>query len=41
MSYAQLLAKGAGQGSPPFWIIVIVLTVIVAGAFFVEKARRR
>lgn len=41
MSHMQLLAKGAGQGSPPFWIIAIVLIVIVGMAFLVTRARRR
>ncbi|GHG24067.1 hypothetical protein GCM10017667_69540 [Streptomyces filamentosus] len=41
MSHVQLLAKGAGQGSPPFWIIAIVLIAIVGGAFFMTKVRRR
>lgn len=41
MSHMQLLAKGAGHGTPPFWIIAIVLIVIVAGAFVVTKARKR
>ncbi|MFF9147456.1 hypothetical protein ACF1BN_21625 [Streptomyces sp. NPDC014861] len=41
MSHMQLLAKGAGQGSPPFWIIAIALIVIVGAAFLVTRARRR
>ncbi|MFD7702778.1 hypothetical protein [Streptomyces caelestis] len=41
MSYGQFLAKGAGEGTPPFWIIVIVLIVIVGVAFLVSKARKR
>ncbi|MEU1043512.1 hypothetical protein [Streptomyces sp. NPDC005907] len=41
MSHAQLLAKGAGEGTPSFWIIAIVLVVIVGVAFLISKARRR
>ncbi|MFJ6699351.1 hypothetical protein ACIQM4_25170 [Streptomyces sp. NPDC091272] len=41
MSHMLFFAKGAGQGSPPFWIIAIVLIVIVGAAFLVAKARRR
>ncbi|MGW2303789.1 hypothetical protein [Streptomyces sp. NPDC001809] len=41
MSYSQFLAKGAGEGTPPFWIIAIVLVVIVGVAFLVSKARKR
>jgi hypothetical protein len=37
----QLLAKGAGEGSPPFWIIAIVAIVLVGAAFLVARARRR
>ncbi|GAA3903253.1 hypothetical protein GCM10022244_11840 [Streptomyces gulbargensis] len=41
MSYGQFLAKGAGEGTPPFWIIAIALVVIVGVAFLVSKARKR
>jgi hypothetical protein len=41
MSHLQLLAKGAGQGSPSFWTIAIALFVIVGVAFLVTRARRR
>ncbi|MFJ2923438.1 hypothetical protein ACIPIU_00215 [Streptomyces massasporeus] len=39
MSYGQLLAKGAREGTPPFWIIAIALVVIVGVAFLVSKTR--
>jgi LPXTG-motif cell wall-anchored protein len=41
MSHMQLLAKGAGQGTPPSWIIAIGVIVIVGVAFLVTRARRR
>lgn len=41
MSYMQHLAKGAGQGSPPFWIIAIGLIVLVGVVFLLSRARRR
>jgi LPXTG-motif cell wall-anchored protein len=41
MSHDQLLAKGAGEGTPPFWIIAVGLVVIVGVAFLVGKARKR
>ncbi|MFF8633802.1 hypothetical protein ACF052_06310 [Streptomyces pilosus] len=41
MSYSQFLSKGAGEGTPPFWIVVIALIVIVGVAFLVSRARRR
>ncbi|MER5294796.1 hypothetical protein ABT382_22380 [Streptomyces pharetrae] len=41
MSYGRLLAKGAGESTPPFWIIAIALVVIVGVAFVVSKARKR
>lgn len=41
MSHMQHLAKGAGQGSLPFWIIAIGLIVIVGVAFLWSRARRR
>lgn len=41
MSHMLHLAKGAGQGSPPFWIIAIGLIVIVGMAFLLTRARRR
>ncbi len=36
-----ILAKGAGQGTPSFWMIAIILIVIVGVAFLVSKARKR
>ncbi|CAH9419699.1 MULTISPECIES: hypothetical protein [Streptomyces] len=36
-----VLAKGAGQGTPPFWMMAIILIVIVGVAFLVSKARKR
>jgi hypothetical protein len=41
MSYGQFLAKGTGEGTPPFWIIAIALVVIVGVAFLVSKARNK
>ncbi len=41
MSYAQFLAKGAGEGTPPFWIIAVALVVIVGVAFLVSKVRKK
>lgn len=41
MSYIQHLAKGAGQGSPPFWIIAIGLIVLVGVVFLLSRARRK
>jgi hypothetical protein len=41
MSYGQFLTRGAGEGTPPFWIIVIALVVIVGVAFLVSKVRKR
>ncbi|CAL9328897.1 hypothetical protein SUDANB58_00028 [Streptomyces sp. enrichment culture] len=41
MSYGQSLAKGAGEGTPSFWIIVVALVAIVGVAFLVSKARKR
>ncbi|MFF7280605.1 hypothetical protein [Streptomyces griseorubiginosus] len=41
MSHPQLLAKGAGDGTPPFWIIAVALVVIVGVAFLVSKARKK
>lgn len=38
---AWFLAKGAGEGTPPFWIIAIALVVIVGVAFLMSKARKR
>jgi hypothetical protein len=41
MPYGQFLTKGAGEGTPPFWIIIIALVVIVGVAFLVSKVRKR
>ncbi|MET9444130.1 hypothetical protein [Streptomyces sp. NPDC006610] len=41
MSYGQILAKGAGEGTPPFWIIAVALVLIVGVAFLVSKARKK
>jgi LPXTG-motif cell wall-anchored protein len=41
MSYGQVLAKGAGEGTPSFWIVAIALTVVVGLALLVSKARKR
>ncbi|MFF7489454.1 hypothetical protein ACH4MW_37380 [Streptomyces luteogriseus] len=41
MSYGEFLAKGAGEGTPPFWIIAIALVVIVGMVFLVSKARNK
>lgn len=41
MPHVQLLAKGAGEGTPPFWIIAVALVAIVGVAFLVGKARKR
>jgi hypothetical protein len=30
-----------GQGTPPFWIIAVVLIVIVGVAFLVSRTRKR
>jgi hypothetical protein len=40
MSYGQFLAKGAGEGTPPFWIIAVALVLIVGVAFLVSRARK-
>ncbi|MEW1611442.1 MULTISPECIES: hypothetical protein [unclassified Streptomyces] len=37
----DFLAKGAGQGTPSFWIIAVILIVIVGIAFLVSKARKK
>lgn len=39
--YMQHLAKGAGQGAPPFWMIAVGLIVIVGVALLLSRARRR
>ncbi len=36
-----VLAKGAGQGTPPFWMMAIILIAIIGAALSVSKARRR
>lgn len=41
MSYGQLLAKGAGEGTPPFWMIAIAVVVIVGVAFLASRGRKR
>ncbi|WP_327235985.1 hypothetical protein OG349_20535 [Streptomyces sp. NBC_01317] len=41
MSYGQFLAKGAGEGTPPFWVIAIAVVVIVGVAFLASRARKR
>ncbi|GGV70218.1 hypothetical protein [Streptomyces pilosus] len=41
MSYGLWLAKGAGEGTPPFWIVVVALIAIVGVAYLVSKARKR
>ncbi|GGY10878.1 hypothetical protein [Streptomyces minutiscleroticus] len=41
MSYGRFLTKGAGEGTPAFWLVVIALVVIVGAAFLVSKARKR
>ncbi|WP_448319410.1 hypothetical protein [Streptomyces sp. CO7] len=41
MFHEQVLAKGAGQGTPPFWIVVVALVVVVGVAFLVSKTRKR
>ncbi|MFF8833650.1 hypothetical protein [Streptomyces sp. NPDC015131] len=41
MVYGQFLAKGAGEGTPPFWIIALALIAVVGVAFLVSKARKR
>ncbi|WP_331446634.1 hypothetical protein [Streptomyces xanthochromogenes] len=39
--HGLILAKGAGHGTPSFWIIAIVLIVIVGVAFLMSKARKK
>ncbi len=39
--HVQHLAKGAGQGAPPFWMIAIGLIVIVGVALLLRRARSR
>ncbi|CAM5282844.1 putative protein OS=Streptomyces pilosus OX=28893 GN=GCM10010280_16780 PE=4 SV=1 [Streptomyces pilosus] len=41
VSYGLWLAKGAGEGTPPFWIVVVALIAIVGVAYLVSKARKR
>lgn len=41
MSYGQVLAKGAGEGTPPVWIVAIALVMFVGIAFLVSKARKK
>lgn len=41
MTHGLFLAKGAGHGTPAFWIIAIILIIIVGVAFLVSRARKR
>ncbi|WP_272925662.1 hypothetical protein [Streptomyces sp. SID3212] len=40
MAFSQLLAKGAGEGTPPFWIVAIALILVVGVVFLVSKVRK-
>ncbi|MFH9015407.1 hypothetical protein ACH4C6_29065 [Streptomyces sp. NPDC017943] len=41
MLHGQFLAKGAGEGTPAFWLIAVALVVVVGVAFLVSRARNK
>lgn len=41
MSYGRFLAKGAGEGTPPFRIVAVALAAVAAVAFLVSGVRKK